>query len=111
MKLVIKKAKENTGDERDGSYAARVQTGFEKDGSPQYRYFHTMDEYKTYLANKNKTGDDDKKKPEKKEDTLKDKLDKEQKASSKKINKPKGSKNLLVSKKDDAKKSIRLTVV
>ena len=112
MKLIIKKANDATGEERDGSYAARAQTGYEKDGSPQYRYFHSMEEYKTYLANKNKSDSDDKK-PEVDDsgEKLKRKLTKEQRASSNKINKPKSSKNLLVSKKESTKKSTRLMVL
>jgi hypothetical protein len=38
------------GVSRGGNYVARVQIGYEKDNSPRYRYFKTLDEYKEYLA-------------------------------------------------------------
>ena len=38
------------GVSRGGNYVARVQVGYEKDNSPRYRYFKTIDEYKEYLA-------------------------------------------------------------
>ena len=99
MQLIIRKSKNpGTGEERDGQYAARSQIGYEKDGSPMYRYFKTMEEYKTYL--KNKDGGDKDTKPKKDDDddpSLKEKLDKEQAQSRRKINKP-GKQSLLVKK-------------
>lgn len=111
MRLVIKKANDTVGEEREGTYAARAQTGYEKDGSPQYRYFRTMEEYKTYLANKNKAEGGSKDTDEDSGDKLKQKLDKEQKATKRKMQKTPSAKNLLVSKKENTKKSIRLVLL
>lgn len=44
-----------TGETRGGTYVARVQNGYDKDGSPQYRYFRTEEDYETYLRNKGKS--------------------------------------------------------
>lgn len=111
MRLIIKKANDTVGEEREGTYAARAQTGYEKDGSPQYRYFKTMAEYKTYLANKNGSEDSGEDKDENSGDKLKQKMDKEQRATKRKMKKPTSSKNLLVSKKESTKKSTRLVVL
>lgn len=46
----LSKAKEQTGEQLGGKYVARVQTGVEKDGSPQYRYFRSQSDYNQYLA-------------------------------------------------------------
>lgn len=58
MQLFIKKSsgekETGRGEAREGKYAQRVVDGYEKDGSPKYKYFKTLDEYKTYLENKNK---------------------------------------------------------
>jgi len=73
--------KEKQGEQREGKYAARVQIGYEKDGSPQYRYFKTMEEYKTYLGNKSspkKKGGKDPKAADKSDSDLEDKVKKEQ---------------------------------
>lgn len=43
------------GAQRGGKYVARVQVGYEKDGSPKYRYFHTEEDYETYLAGKGRS--------------------------------------------------------
>jgi len=48
----IFKSKEQTGEHAGGTYVARVQTGVEKDGSPQYRYFRSQADYNKYLAKK-----------------------------------------------------------
>lgn len=45
----LSKGEEQTSEVRGGKYAARVQEGYEKDGSPKYRYFKTQDEYDDYL--------------------------------------------------------------
>jgi len=50
--LYIKKSKEQTGEHLSGKYVARVQTGIEKDGSPQYRYFTSQSDYREYLSRK-----------------------------------------------------------
>lgn len=43
-----------TSEIRGGKYAARIQTGYEKDGSPKYRYFKTQEEYEQYLKGSGK---------------------------------------------------------
>lgn len=43
------------GEQRGGQYVARVQIGYEKDGSPKYRYFKTEEEYETYLEGRGKS--------------------------------------------------------
>lgn len=43
------------GEQRGGQYVARVQIGYEKDGSPKYRYFKSEEEYETYLEGKGKS--------------------------------------------------------
>jgi hypothetical protein len=47
---LLTKSKEQTGEHAGGTYVARVVTGTEKDGSPQYRYFRKQSEYNDYLA-------------------------------------------------------------
>jgi hypothetical protein len=47
---LLSKSKEQTGEHAGGTYVARVVTGTEKDGSPQYRYFRKQSEYNDYLA-------------------------------------------------------------
>lgn len=49
-------AKAKAGELRGGRYAARVQTGYEKDGSPKYRYFKTEEEYSSYLSDSKSEG-------------------------------------------------------
>ena len=41
--------KDTKGGQRGGKYVARVQVGYDKDGSAKYRYFRSGDEYKAYL--------------------------------------------------------------
>lgn len=43
------------GEQRGGKYVARVQIGYEKDGSPKYRYFKTEEEYEAYLQSRGKS--------------------------------------------------------
>lgn len=71
------------GEQRGGNYAARIQVGYDKDGSPKYKYFKTLEDRNKYLQSK---GD---KKDSKKED-LKSKLKKEQAASKTKQDRGKG---------------------
>lgn len=85
----LKKSKEQTGEQLGGNYVARIQTGIEKDGSPQYRYFTTQAEYDTYLTEqrakkkgKGKKGSD--KKDVSIKERLQAKLKQEQEASSRK---------------------------
>ncbi len=63
-----------TGEQRGGNYVARIQTGYEKDGSPRYKYFSSLEERDTYLQSRGKTSDSPKKR-------LKTKLTTEQKES------------------------------
>lgn len=81
------KGEAQTSEVRGGKYAARVQEGYEKDGSPKYRYFKTQEEYEEYMRGKG----GGKKKTKKKKDEEKDgekrlesKRDKERKESAKK---------------------------
>jgi hypothetical protein len=43
------------GEQRGGAYVARVQVGYEKDGSPKYRYFKSNEDYETYLKGKGRS--------------------------------------------------------
>lgn len=110
------KSKKQTHEIRGGKYAARVQIGYEKDGSPKYRYFESQDEYESYLqGRKGKKKSDDSDKKKKRED-LKDKTKEEGKEHSKKQQslfkegkKKKKQKDVKVSKKDtEVSKSLRL---
>lgn len=102
-------SEDQTGEHRGGAYAARVQIGVEKDGSPMYKYFKTKEQYENYLKHK-ATG------TRKQSDTnLKQKVSEEHEKSSKKTKKQLGAANLFVKnkkedKKDDdkAEKSLRL---
>lgn len=50
----LRKGEDQTGESRGGKYAARVQIGIEKDGSPKYRYFDSIEQYKAYLEGSGK---------------------------------------------------------
>ena len=97
MLLYIKKALDKK-DERGGKYVARVPISYGKDKKPRYRYFTTVDAYKTYLEHqgKSKDGATKKKKKEPKE-SLKEKLLKEKK----KKPGPKEKPSLFVKKKKE----------
>ena len=87
----VVKSKEQTGEQQGGKYAARVQTGIEKDGSPQYRYFSTQAEYEEYLSKqrKAKTGTGDSKGGKKDiKQRLQSKLKQEQEKSHKQAKNP-----------------------
>jgi len=43
------------GEQRGGKYVARVQIGYEKDGSPKYRYFESEEEYEKYLQGRGRS--------------------------------------------------------
>lgn len=43
------------GEQRGGKYAARIQVGYEKDGSPKYKYFDSLEERDKYLQSRGKT--------------------------------------------------------
>lgn len=43
------------GSTKGGKYAARVQDGYDHDGSPKYRYFETEEEYEKYLEGKGRS--------------------------------------------------------
>jgi len=92
----IFKSKDQTGEHAGGTYVARVQTGVEKDGSPQYRYFRSQAEYNKYLSQqrnakkegknlgqgkKTKTGSKSGKKVRPHDEKLKAKLQQEQESS------------------------------
>lgn len=127
MNLYLRKAAEDTGrgEAREGSYAARVVTGYEKDGSPQYRYFKTTEDYKAYLDNKTKPSGN-KQRGRKEDDKtggkkLKEKIESEQGRTRRKMQASKQKKNNLFvqkkNKKDNEKnnkrkveKSLRLYV-
>lgn len=78
-------ADSGVGSQRGGDYFHRIQTGYNKDNSPSYRYFKTKEEFDSYSAGKGsttskrtkKTGDDSAKR-------LKEKTGKEHEESSKK---------------------------
>jgi hypothetical protein len=73
----LSKGKQQVSELRGGKYAARVQVGYEKDGSPAYRYFDTMEEYESYLQSSGKK----KKKEDKDDDKKKDKKTKKEKVT------------------------------
>jgi len=114
----LRKSKEQTGEHQGGTYVARVQTGTEKDGSPQYRYFRSQADYNEYLS---RTRDAKQKgagktqggkkgnKPSGKE-RLKAKLKEEQESSSKKTRSNQSNKVTNISeargKKDKKKRSL-----
>lgn len=115
MNLIIKASpsSKKRGEEREGNYAARAQVGTEKDGSPMYRYFKTMEQYKNYM---DKKGTTPKKKPSKVEDddeSLKDKTNKEHKESTKKVresHRRAKERNLFVGKNKEATKKALLYI-
>lgn len=81
----LRKSKEQTAELRGGKYAARVQEGYEKDGSPKYRYFKTQEEYDNYLSGKSKKKPKKKKKKgSKKKEELQEKQEAERKEQKKK---------------------------
>ena len=77
------KSESQTSEVRGGKYAARVQIGIEKDGSPKYRYFKTQEEYESYMKGSGKANKK-KQTAEKTGKTLKEKQEKERKDSKKK---------------------------
>ena len=80
------KGKTSTGEQRGGNYFARVQTGYEKDGSPEYRYF-TKPEYDAYLSGDQSTKDKEESSQKKSEKKLKGKQEKERSEEKKKQSK------------------------
>lgn len=79
------KSNTQTSEVRGGKYAARVQEGYEKDGSPKYRYFKTQEEYEAYMSGKGKGKKSKKKKDDEDgEKRLDEKREKERKESKKK---------------------------
>lgn len=94
------------GEQRGGKYVARVQDGYEKDGSPKYRYFKTEEEYETYLKGKGRS---------KAAKQLEHKVKREHEESTDKqtgrvIHQPASKKPGLLSKEKPVEKSIRLFV-
>lgn len=49
-------AASSKGEQRGGKYAARVQVGYDADGSPKYRYFKTQEEYAAYMQDAKSKG-------------------------------------------------------
>lgn len=90
----LKKSKEQTGEQQGGKYAARVQTGIEKDGSPQYRYFNTQAEYEEYVSKQRKPDSSKEGKGDSKDmkERLQSKLKKEQEKSSENTKEPSSKK-------------------
>lgn len=43
------------GEQRGGKYVARIEIGYEKDGSPKYRYFKTEEEYEQYMRGRGRS--------------------------------------------------------
>ena len=104
---LLTKSKEQTGEHSGGTYVARVVTGTEKDGSPQYRYFRKQSEYNDYLSQQRESKKEGKdmgqgKKSGKKgskgdkgpshDEKLRSKLKQEQESSSRKTKNTKSSK-------------------
>ena len=77
-------ASKTVGEQRGGKYVARVQTGYDKDGSPKYKYFETQEEYKKWKENHGKGSK--RKKPDKNPHNLAQKVDREHRESKEKQN-------------------------
>ncbi len=56
-------ADRGVGEQRGGDYYHRVQTGYSKDNTPNYRYFKTKEEFDSYSKQKGTTGKERTKKP------------------------------------------------
>jgi len=92
-----KKQTNEQGESRGGKYAARLQTGYEKDGSPRYKYFSSFDDRDKYLASRGQQNKKD-------DEPLDSKLDTEQSETKEKQGKSPGkseASNLFVSSKKD----------
>lgn len=76
-------ARQTVGEQRGGKYVARVQVGYDKDGSPKYKYFKTQEEYKNWKE-KNGKSSKKKKKTEKNPHNLAQKVDREHRESKEK---------------------------
>jgi len=72
-------ADRGVGGQRGGKYVARVQVGYTKDNKPQYKYFTSVEDYRTYLENKGKTKGEKKEPDSGTSDSLKRKKTKEEK--------------------------------
>lgn len=80
-------AKISSGEQRGGAYFHRIQTGYNKDNTPAYRYFRSKEEWDAYNKHQSKVPESDKKnkKEDKKEkEPLEDKVDTEHKKGAKK---------------------------
>ncbi len=77
MIYISKSDSDRKGKQLGGKYVARTDDGVDQHGRPKYKYFETIEEYKTFLEGKTKKD----KEPEKKEkkESLKEKLAKEHK--------------------------------
>lgn len=79
------KSSDQVGETRGGSYAARVQIGTEKDGSPMYRYFKTKDQYQKYLKKQRSGKTAESKERKKKAEELDEKVKKDRKESASRV--------------------------
>lgn len=108
----LSKGKTQTSEVRGGKYAARVQEGYEKDGSPKYRYFKTQEEYDSYMKG---SGKKEKKKKKKKDDGGQTSLDEKRKEERKESKEQQRSLLTEFKKKkkevETTKKSLRLYIV
>lgn len=77
-------ASTTVGEQRGGKYVARVQTGYDKDGSPKYKYFQSQEEYKNWKSKNGKGGK--RKKPDKNPHNLSQKTEREHRDSTEKQN-------------------------
>lgn len=102
--LLKSESSASKGEQRGGSYAARIQIGMAADGSPRYRYFKTEAEYSEYLKNKQSKGKNAEHGHQKGSGDLEQKVKKEHEESTEKQKKH----GLLAS--DHAEKSLRLFV-
>lgn len=96
--------KQQTGEQRGGKYVARVQIGYEKDGSPRYKYFGSQEAFRQWQEKHTRPS---KSKKREKDSKLRHKVSKEHKASRSKQDKNRPEKP---DKKDPLAKSIPLFV-
>jgi len=102
------------GQQRGGSYVARISVGYDANNKPKYRYFRSSEEYKAYLEQHGgKKG-----KKDKASDKLQQKVKKEHEKGSERAKREPTQRNLYVKdkkkgkkdKKDKAKKSLSLFI-
>lgn len=96
--------KASAGDQRGGTYIARVQYGYDENNQPKYRYFRSQDEYKAYLKQQSNVKDKD---GNKNKERLKEKLEAERKESKDKRDDKVGQKELKPEAKPEKPKEKR----